>query len=126
MIVGLGFDLVDIERAQRMYVRRGAQLLTRLFTEGEATYAMKRGDPVRHLAARLAAKEATYKALAGNALARAVGWREIEVVSGWDGAPALALHGRAAERAAELGVTRSHVALSHSALSAGAVVILED
>ena len=99
-------------------------LCSRLFTADEVAYALARPLPAQHLAARLAAKEAAFKALSGNSLARGIGWKEIEVVRG-DEHPTLTLHGRAADRAAELGVTSIWVSLTHSATTAGAVVVLE-
>ena len=124
MIAGLGIDLVDIARVQRLIDSKGEHALRRLFTADEVDYALSRALPAQHLAARLAAKEAAFKALAGNSLARTIGWREIEVVRGEHG-PTLSLHGRAADRAAELGVTSIWVSLTHSATTAGAMVVLE-
>jgi holo-[acyl-carrier protein] synthase len=74
---------------------------------------------------RIAAKEATYKALAGNDLARGIGWRDVEVFSRDDGAPQLRLHGHAATRYAELQATSIHISLTHSRATAVAVVIVE-
>jgi len=125
VILGVGVDAVDIARVDQLLARHPTRAVARLFTPGEATYAGSRPDPVRHYAARLAAKEAAYKALAGNDLARAIGWREIEVVAGTDGSPALTLHGRAARRATEIGAGRVWVSLTHSDSSAVAVVIVE-
>jgi holo-[acyl-carrier protein] synthase len=124
VIAGVGIDLVDIARVQRLLDAKGERALRRLFTSDEVDYALTRALPAQHLAARLAAKEAAFKALTGNALARAIGWREIEVVRG-DHGPTLSLHGRAAERAAQLGVTGIWVSLTHSETTAGAVVVLE-
>ena len=124
MIAGLGIDLVDIARVQRLIDAKGEHALRRLFTADEVDYALSRALPAQHLAARLAAKEAAFKALAGNSLARSIGWREIEVVRGEHG-PTLSLHGRAADRAAELRVTSIWVSLTHSATTAGAMVVLE-
>ena len=125
MIVGLGMDLVDIDRVDRLLANHAEHAVQKLFTDREADYARARAHPARHFAARFAAKEAAYKALAGNELARGIGWRDMEVLSNADGSPRLALHGRAAERAAELGVTRVLVTLTHSHATAAAVVILE-
>ena len=126
MIVGVGIDLVDIERVERMIADRGERATHKLFTEREAQYALSRAHPARHFAARFAAKEAAYKALAGNALARGIGWRDLEVLRDAEsGQPSLELHGRAAERAAELGVTRVMLSLTHSHATAAAVVVLE-
>ncbi len=126
MIVGIGLDLVDIARVERMLDDKGERALAKLFTAEEARYATSRAHPARHFAARFAAKEAAYKALAGSELARGIGWRDLEVLRDESsGQPRLVLHGRAAERAAELGVTRVHVTLTHSHETAAAVVVLE-
>jgi holo-[acyl-carrier protein] synthase len=125
VIVGVGFDLVDVARIAALLRDRGERAEARLFTAGELAYAKARAEPARHLAARFAAKEAAYKALAGSEAARGIGWRALEVASEWDGRPRLVLHGRAAERAAALGVVRSHLTLTHADHVAGAVVVLE-
>jgi holo-[acyl-carrier protein] synthase len=125
VIVGIGFDLVDIPRIAALLASKGERAEARLFTPGEVAYARARAEPARHLAARFAAKEATYKALAGSEAAREIGWQDAEVVVEWDGRPRLMLHGRAAERAAVLGVVRCHLTLTHADQVAGAVVVLE-
>ncbi len=125
MIVGVGVDAIDIDRVESMIARHRQRAIERLFTAGEAAYAAARPHPARHLAARLAAKEAAYKALAGNDLARGIAWREIEVQVSTDGAPTLALHGLASRRAAELRVGRQWVTLTHSDRAAIAMVVLE-
>ena len=125
MIVGIGVDAIDIARVERMFADNAERMKQRLFSPDELAYSFAKAKPAQHLAVRLAAKEAAYKALAGNELARGVGWREVEVISGADGVPELRLHGRAAERFAELGATSVHVSLTHSADTAVAVVIIE-
>ncbi len=125
MIVGIGIDLVDIPRVLRLLQWKEERALKRLFTFREADYASRKADPARHFAARLAAKEAAFKALAGNDLARAIGWKDIEVLVREDGSPCLQLHGHARRRAEQLGVTRSHLSLSHSDATAAAMVVLE-
>ncbi|HEX8941596.1 MAG TPA: holo-ACP synthase [Gemmatimonadaceae bacterium] len=125
MIVGVGIDAVDIDRIQRMLADKGNRMLQRLFTPEELSFISTKVAPAQHLAVRIAAKEAAYKALAGNELARGIGWRDVEVFSRGDGAPQLRLHGRAEERYAELSATSAHVSLTHSAATAVAVVIIE-
>ncbi len=126
MIRGIGMDLADIDRIARLLGRHPERARRRLFTEGERTYCDRRGEPARHFAARFAAKEAAYKALAGTAEARHIHWQDIEVAnSPLDGRPLLRLHGAAAKRAAELGVSVIHVTLTHSDHVAAAVVVLE-
>ena len=124
MIVGLGIDLVEIDRVGRMIESLGDRMYTRLFSEGEAAYIRGKPLPAQHAAVRLAAKEAAFKALAGNELARRIAWRDVEVVSDSHGIPSMKLHGTAQQRARELGVTRIHVSLTHTRDTAGAVVVL--
>lgn len=91
MIVGIGVDTVEIPRVARMFAKLGDRMLKRLFTGEELTYLDTKRFPAQHIAVRLAAKEAAYKALSGNDLARGIGWREVEVFSRQDGAPMLRL-----------------------------------
>ena len=125
MIVGIGVDAVDIDRVKRMFEKNGDRLMQKLLTDGEIAFVKERAFNAQHIAVRLAAKEATFKALNGNELARQIGWREIEVVSRPNGAPEIKLHERAQQRFAELEATVVHVSLTHSALTAVAVVIVE-
>lgn len=125
MIVGIGFDLVAIARVEGMLERKEQRALDRLFTAHEQQYALSRARPAMHLAARLAAKEAVFKALTGSDDAKLIGWKEAEVRRGAEGPPVLHFTGRAEARARELGVTRVHLTLSHTDETAGAVVILE-
>jgi holo-[acyl-carrier protein] synthase len=125
MILGVGIDLVDVARARRLLEAKGSRVLARLCTEREAAYVRAHPAAAPSFAARLAAKEAAYKALAGTDEARGIGWREIEVERAEDGKPSLLFHGLAKQRAATLGVKHVHVSLTHTDTSAGAVVVLE-
>jgi holo-[acyl-carrier protein] synthase len=124
MIVGLGIDLVEIDRVAHMIESLGDRMYARLFSESEARYIRGKPLPAQHAAVRLAAKEAAFKALAGNELARRISWRDVEVVSDERGIPSIRLHGAAHRRARELGVSRIHVSLTHTRDTAGAVVVL--
>ena len=119
MIVGVGVDAIEIARFAAALERR-PRLGDRCFTEAEAAYCRSRAFPPQHFAARFAAKEAVGKAL-GLGMTR---WREVEVVRG-RGAPSVALHGRYAERAEALGVTRIALSLTHSRTDAIAVAVAE-
>ena len=125
MIAGMGIDLVEIARVERMLADKGEQVLERLFTPNEVEYSMARVRPAMHLAARLAAKEAAFKALAGSDDARLIGWREVEVISREGHAPTLILTGRADARARELGVAHMWLSLTHTNATAAATVVLE-
>ena len=115
MIAGVGIDVVDVARFERQ-LQNSPTLLTRLFTESE------RELPVRSLAARFAAKEAIAKALGAPVGLR---WTDVTVVREPSGRPRLEVTGTGAARAADLGVERFHVSLSHDAGIASAVVIAE-
>jgi holo-[acyl-carrier protein] synthase len=119
---GIGVDLVEVDRMRRTLARTPA-LVERLFTDAERAYCERRRDPTERFAARFAAKEAVMKAL-GVGLG-AVGWHEVEVVRAESGRPSLALTGRAAELAAELGVVRWHLTMSHTSRVAEAVAVAE-
>jgi len=122
--VGVGVDLVEVSRIRTMLEEKGAHVFERLLTSAEAEYCRSRPDPSEHVAVRLAAKEAVYKALQGSAEARGIGWREIEVTRAPDGRPDVALTGLAATRARELGVSRVLLSLSHTHEAAVAVAVL--
>jgi holo-[acyl-carrier protein] synthase len=123
-VLGVGVDLVDLERIARLLASKGEYALQRFFTEDERAYLQTRPEPTGHAAARIAAKEAVYKALQALPGARGVGWRDIEVVRDPDGRPAFRLHGLAAELAAQHGGLVVQVSLTHSAVSAGAVAVV--
>jgi holo-[acyl-carrier protein] synthase len=110
--IGIGIDLIEIERVERALERR-PRLADRLFTPAELAYARSRARPGRHLAARFAAKEAVIKAL-GQGLPP----REIEVEAGEP--PRIQLHGSAAKAAGDADIA---ISLTHSHETAAAVAI---
>jgi holo-[acyl-carrier protein] synthase len=123
-VIGVGVDLVDLDRVARLLASKGEQALQRFFTEAERAYLATRPDPTGHAAARIAAKEAVYKALQALPGARAVGWREIEVLRDADGRPAIRLHGLAWQLAEAQGGLAVQISLTHSATAAGAVAVV--
>jgi len=124
-VLGVGIDLVEVGQAQRMLERWGDRLLRRVLTEQERSYVLRFPRPAKHLAARLAAKEAVYKALQGVTGSRGIGWREIEVERDAEGRPGVRLHREAAEVALAGGVVRISLSLSHTEQTAGAVAVVE-
>jgi holo-[acyl-carrier protein] synthase len=126
MIIGIGTDLIEIERIERSFQRHGEQFMQRVFTPGEIAYCQaKKKSAAESFAARFAAKEAGAKAL-GTGISRGVSWREFEVTRAPGQRPELRLHGRAAEIAAARGVQRIHLSLTHSRELSMAVVVAED
>jgi holo-[acyl-carrier protein] synthase len=124
-VIGVGIDLVDLERIRRLLANKGEQAMVRFFSPSEREYMATRPDATGHAAARIAAKEAVYKAMQILPNARGIGWREIEVSRDAEGRPAIRLHGLAAQLSEERGGLRIQVSLTHSALSAGAVAVVE-
>jgi holo-[acyl-carrier protein] synthase len=123
-VIGVGIDLVDLPRVTRMLSDKGEHAMQRLFTEPEREYLASRPDPTGHAAARIAAKEAVYKAMQSLPGARAISWRDIEVTRDEDGRPAIRLGGLAARLAAEQGGVRIQVSLTHSGTAAGAIAVV--
>ena len=115
MIVGIGVDVCDTARFAES-LRRTPALAARLFTEAERELT---GES---LAGRFAAKEAIAKALGCPA---GLDWHDAEVLREDDGRPAWRLHGTVAAAAAGLGVSATHLSLSHDGGIVTAFVVLE-
>jgi holo-[acyl-carrier protein] synthase len=120
MIIGIGVDVVDLERFAGVLERTPA-LRTRLFTPDEL---LRDGEhrPVASLAARFAAKEALIKAFGSSA---GLSWQELEVVADDQRKPSLTLHTGAQAVADARGVTSVHLSLSHDGPIATAFVVIE-
>ncbi len=125
VVIGLGSDLIEIERIERSFQRYGDAFLQRIFTPGEIAYCMAKRNFAESLAARFAAKEAGAKAL-GTGISRGVSWREFEVRRRPGQRPELHLSGRALEIANHLGVRHIALTLSHARTLSIAFVVAED
>lgn len=115
MIVGVGVDIVDLERFSRS-LERTPKLLERLFTPEERKLA------VTSLAGRFAAKEALVKAFGGSG---DMTWQDMEVVTNDLGAPSFSLTGPAQVMATARGIAEVHLSISHEANAAVAFVVAE-
>lgn len=115
MILGIGVDVVDIARFGRS-LERTPPLRLRLFASSE------QGLPLSSLAARFAAKEALIKAATDST---GFTWHDMVVTSDVDRRPSLRVTGTVAERLAAMGVTATHLSMSHDAGIASAFVVLE-
>lgn len=118
-IVGIGIDLAEIERVEKLYGKYPEQFLARCFTEHEQAYAARFANPSRRLAARFAGKEAVMKSLGRGW--RQLRWKDIEITGG--GKPTVRLFGTALERASQLGVTEVHVSITHTDVTAMVLAI---
>ena len=121
MVIGVGVDVVDIERF-RTSLARTPTMRTRVFTDVELDYVAPQLDQVPSLAARFAAREAVMKAM-GLGLG-AFGFHDVWVEIDHDsGAPRLVVTGQAAKLAADRGIDSWHVSLSHDGGVATAMVV---
>ncbi len=124
-VIGVGIDLVDLERVRALLASKGERAMTKFFSETEREYLSSRPDATGHAAARIAAKEAVYKAMQSLTGARGVSWRDIEISRDSEGRPAIRLHGLAARVSDQNGGLRIQISLTHSAISAGAIAVVE-
>lgn len=104
----LGIDIIKVERIRATLERFGARFSGRVLTPDEHRYVRDRPET---MAGRWAAKEAVSKVLGLGV--RGIGWRDIEIERLPTGQPAVRLHGRAAQRADQLGMTRIALSISH-------------
>ncbi|MBY5972533.1 holo-ACP synthase [Pseudooceanicola marinus] len=128
MILGIGTDLANIERIQRVLDRHGDRFRNRVFTPIEQAKASRRKDEAGTYAKRWAAKEACSKAL-GTGLAMGIAWKDMAVSNLGTGQPVMALTGWAADRLAEM-TPPGHEAIVHVTLTddhpwAQAFVVIE-
>ena len=122
MIVGLGTDIVEIERIASMIERHGDAFVHRVFTPAERAYCGAKKHAAQHYAGRWAAKEAAMKAL-GTGFVPGVGWHDLEILPEPSGAPKLTLSGGAAEKAKSLGIDAILMTMSHCKAYATATAI---
>lgn len=104
--------------------RHGERVSARFLTGRERAYVDGRHRPAMHIAARIAAKEAAYKALQALPGARAITWHQLEVERETEGRPFLVLRGLAQALAERHGPLTIELSLSHSDATAGAVAIV--
>ena len=127
MIYGVGTDLVELVRVQETYDRFGTHFVDRLLMDEERELFEKNKWPVRFLAMRFAAKEATVKAM-GTGFANGVWIRDVGIVNSPWGRPEIIWSERGQKRCAELGIGKGHVSLTDDAglIMAFAVVMQAD
>jgi holo-[acyl-carrier protein] synthase len=125
MILGVGVDIVEIER-MKLALERTPRMRERLFSEEERWYSEHKARPEIHYALRFAAKEAVLKAL-GTGFS-GMSFKDVEVARDERGKPHAVLHGKAKQTAQELGIVDLQLSLSytHSTAVASAVAITQE
>lgn len=124
MICGIGIDLVENDRMDRIIAKWGSKFLQRVFSDGEINYCKKHAQASINFGARFAAKESFVKAL-GIGLGMGVKLKEIEVVNDQKGKPDLVLWGEAKAQIEKRNIAKVHLSLTHTRSYASAVVLLE-
>ena len=124
MIYGIGTDLVEVSRIERILQRWGEHFVMKVYSHDEIDYCKRRASPAQHFAARFAAKESFLKSL-GIGLGMGVSLKDIELINNQDGKPMLRIHRKAESILCEEGIKAVHVSVTHTNKYAHTVVILE-
>jgi holo-[acyl-carrier protein] synthase len=124
MIVGIGIDVVEVQRIESAWKRFGARFADRILLPDESSYCLAHRNPAAFLAARFAAKEAVSKAF-GTGIGPEIGWHDIEVRRRDSGQPYVALHGKGQDLFLRHKANVLHLSLTHTATNSAAVAILE-
>ena len=120
LLLGLGADLIDVERIRGVLDRQGDRFLNRVFTDEERAYCFGMKFPHKHLAARFAAKEAVSKAFT-TGIGAELGWKSVSVYHGERHEPLVRLDERGQALLRQVGGTSVLLTLSHTDTAAMAV-----
>ena len=111
MVIGIGIDIIEIDRIKESVNKYGEHFLNKIYTEKELEYCLSKTDKYQHLAARFAAKEAVYKALSSG-WHKDIGWKNIEITNEPNGMPIVTLNGEVQEFLSEQKSLK--ISISHS------------
>lgn len=128
MIIGIGNDIINIQRIGKVLNLYGKRFTNRIFTEAERKKSELRKDKESSYAKLFAAKEACSKAL-NTGISEGIRWKDLEVISLSNGKPIMELKGKALSFLEHL-LPKNHDALIHMTISddfpwVQAVVIIE-
>lgn len=123
LLVGLGADLIEVERVRGVLERQGPRFLERVFTEEERAYCSRMAHPHKHYAARFAAKEAVSKCFT-TGIGAELGWRSVSIYHGARNQPLVRLDEKGHALLAQIGATHVLVTLSHTESHAMAVAAI--
>lgn len=92
MVLGIGIDIIEIERIKKSIDDYGDHFLNKIFTKTEIDYALSKSNKYQHFAARFAAKEAIYKALSSDT-DTVYSWQDVEIYNEKNGLPKVNFYG---------------------------------
>jgi len=124
MILGIGIDIIEVERIKASHERFGERFLNRILHPNEISYCLSHKAPAPFLAVRFAAKEAISKAF-GTGIGAELGWRDMEIGRKPTGEPFVILHEAGQKLLKERGARAVLISLSHTQTYATAVAILD-
>lgn len=124
-VIGLGADIIEVDRVRGVIERQGERFLARVFTDEERAYCATMKHPHKHYAARFAAKEAVSKCFS-TGIGAELGWRSISIYHGERHQPLVRLDEKAEALLRQVGATHVLVTLSHTETVAMAVAMLVD
>lgn len=93
MVIGIGIDIIEIDRIKKSIEEYGVKFLTKIFTPSEIDYCKDKVNRYQHYAARFAAKEAVYKALSSG-WQKSISWQDVEVFNETNGTPQVTIFGK--------------------------------
>jgi holo-[acyl-carrier protein] synthase len=114
MIFGVGTDLLEVARVERVWNRFGERFATRVLLDAELALFSESANRVRFLAMRFAAKEAIVKAM-GTGFANGMWVRDVGTVPNELGQPQVIYSARGAAMCAKLGIGDGFLSLSDEA-----------
>src|SRR3954462_4794838 len=123
ILIGLGADVIEVERVRGVLERQGERFLHRVFTDEERAYCDGKAHPHKHYAARFAAKEAISKCFS-TGIGGELGWRSVSIYHGERQQPLVRLDELGTALLQQVGATHVHVTLSHTETVAMAVAAL--
>jgi holo-[acyl-carrier protein] synthase len=123
VLVGLGADVIEVERIRGILERQGDRFLARVFTDEEREYCARMKYPHKHLAARFAAKEAVSKCFT-TGIGAELGWRSVSVYHGPRNQPLVRLDDKGQALLRHAGATHVLLTLSHTDSVAMAVAAI--
>jgi holo-[acyl-carrier protein] synthase len=124
MIYGIGTDLVEINRIEKILTRWGERFTEKVYSKNEISYCQHKANPAMHYADRFAAKESFLKSL-GIGLGMGISLKDIEVINNPQGSPHVHMNEKIKEVLGNHGITAVHVSMTHTRENAQAVVVLE-
>lgn len=122
-VIGLGVDIIDVQRIQSSHKRHQERFLERIYTQAEQAYCMDIKNPYPHLAVRFAAKEAVAKAFT-TGIGEFLAWKSIEVAKGDRSQPIIRLNEQGQALLKEVGGSNVLISLSHTATLGHATAII--